>query len=270
MKKWLYLMILCLFLPFLGCSDSSDAPDPLMAFRQFSEKNRELVYSQFIQAGREYAALLDDDPAEADYLVANEDLYVQYFYLGFIFNTVISFDVESWNGNTYTGNNGDSTITIANGIYTLQSRYYMDLDNGMERLDIRFAWNSTTARWLITGTRTPVPADGSLPQTWIRQEGEWLTRDTACTAATFFIDEEDGLRHVGNTRFTYGAGQNNLSMALERELCLENCVDLEAFDLYDLGVVAVAGGSDWVDFKAYRVMDDDPDYEIPPVEEPAK
>jgi hypothetical protein len=270
MKKYLCILMIGLFLPLWGCSDSSNSEDPIKNFRLFAEKSRELVYDEFLLAGREYAALPDDDPAETDYLVANEDLYLQYFYFGFIFNNVISFDIERWEGNTYFNENGDSTITVQGGIYTLESEYYMELENSMERLNVTFVWNANTSRWLITGERVPVPSGGNPPAPWVRQEGAWIGNNTAYSATTFFIDEEDAQRHVGNTIFTYGVGGNTLRMALEREGCVEDCVDIETTDLFDLGVAAAAGSTGWDDFKQYQVEDGIPDYEIPPVIEDAR
>lgn len=269
--------MICLFLPLWGCSDSTNgddpSKDPIRNFRTFSVDLRELVHQEFLKAGVEYAALPgdlpDDDEQKVSYNNVTEDLYIQFRYITFICNSVIHFGIESKNGNTYTNEEGDGTVSITDGIYKLESDYFMPLADSWEKVSVTFTWNPATSRWLITGERINVPSgEDEEPVPWLRQEGEWTNDITAYSATTFYIEEEvtaeedAPLRHVSNTLFSYEDTENTLQAASEREECTENCVDIITTPLYDQGIVTLEF-TGWDNFKKYRVVDEAPDYEMP-------
>ncbi len=271
MKKFICFALICLFLPLGGCSDSSnndDPVDPIREFRTFSADLRDLVYHEFIIAGQIYSGLPvstpASDPEKLSYHSITEDLYIQFRYVTYFCNTVIDFETDSVEGNTYSNAEDDAFISLANGNYVLESVYYMFLTDSMERINVTFTWNPTTSRWLITGERTDV-SGGTAPEPWLRCEGQMNGHVSSYSAMAFFIkeeDEDDAMRHLTNVLYVPGNTDSPLQAAAEREACDSDCVDLESTDLYDQGVSAL-GLTSWNDFKNYGITAPPPEYEMP-------
>lgn len=270
MKKIIGFTLISLLMTLWGCSDSSndDPVDPIKEFRTFSADLRDLVYHEYIAAGRIYTALPASTPASDPEKISDhsitEDLYIQFRYVTYFCNTVIEFETDSMDGNTFSNAEDDASITLADGNYILECVYYMFLTDSMERIDVTFTWNPGTSRWLITGERTNVTG-GTEPQPWLRCEGQINGTTSSYNAMAFFIEEEEGetdaMRHLTNVLYAPGASIP-LQAAAEREACDSDCVDLDSTDLYDQGVTAL-GLASWNDFKNYGIMAPPPEYEMP-------
>jgi hypothetical protein len=267
MKKYACILLICLVFPFWGCSDSSSGDDPIKSFRAFSGDLKSLVNQESTLAAIELAdlspGLPDDEDPRLSYLTVNEDLVIQLLHINYVCNTVIGFETWSRTGNTYTNENKSTTVTITDGVYTMENVYYEESDE-KPKYTVTLTWNPFTSRWLSTADKISVPkAAGEEPEPWFKQEGEWTDSSTAYTATEFYIKAVDeDFRHVINTIFTRGTSANEILAASERETCNSYCVDLDTTDFYDQGVEA-AGGPGWVGFMNYQVEDGEADYEIP-------